>query len=211
MNTINHQRSWKRSPWRLPGFACALTLLLSACAPTSESGNPTPTTAAAATPAAAATGTATTPPEEKCTNEPPTDENDKRPRCGGMSGATAPATRAYSIDVAGMGTTTSGADCVARPYDACDIDKPFSTEFCGLTLTHTPTSRTGGTFEVQLTAAGVDYRQSGTYTLSGPENRLTATYATAEMCAHTGGQALCVPQPARTTTWTRISDCKAAP
>lgn len=149
--------------------------------------------------------------DKKCTTEPRTDPNDKRPRCGGMGGATVPATRAYSIGVAGMGTTTSGDDCVAKPYDVCDIDKPFSTEFCGLTLTHTPASRTGGTFEVQLTAAGVDYKQSGTYTLSGPENRLTATYATAEMCAHTGGQALCVPQPARTTTWTRISDCKAAP
>lgn len=193
-------------------FALPLALLaLAACSPKPAPQADAASSPQAATPANVPAAIASATPEETCTHEPRTDPNDKRPRCGGMGGATAPATRAYSIDIAGMGSTTSGEDCVAKPYNACDIDKPFSTEFCGLTLTHTPTSRTGGTFEVQLTANGGDYKQSGTYTLSGPENRLTATYVTAEMCVHTGGQALCVPQPTRTTTWTKLSDCKAAP
>lgn len=117
MNTIRHPRSWKRSPWRLLGCACTLTLLLSACAPKPETGNPAPTASPAtpSTPAAAATGTAATQSEEKCTNEPRMDENDKRPRCGGM-GITTPASRAFHV-VGGSGD----------PVDqvVCNIDEKF--------------------------------------------------------------------------------------
>jgi len=85
----------------------ALALLLAACTPKQES-QPA-TSAAASAPAATAV-----PSEEKCTNEPRTDENDKRPRCGGMGVAAAP--HAYRV-VGGSGD----------PVDetVCDISQTF--------------------------------------------------------------------------------------
>ena len=50
----------------------------------------------------------------KCTDEPRTDENDKRPRCGGMTAAPAP--RAYRV-------VGGGGDPVDQIV--CDIEKTF--------------------------------------------------------------------------------------
>ena len=109
----------------IPMRACLplALLLLAACskpAPqTTAPAAPTPApTAATASAAAPATGSATlvdTEPEEKCTDEPRTDPDDKRPRCGGM-GITTPASRAFHI-VGGSGD----------PVDqvVCNIDEKF--------------------------------------------------------------------------------------
>jgi hypothetical protein len=85
----------------------ALVLLLAACTPKQV---PQPA-ASATTDASAATAA---PPEQTCTNEPRTDDNDKRPRCGGMGVAAAP--HAYHV-VGGSGD----------PVDetVCDISQSF--------------------------------------------------------------------------------------
>ena len=91
----------------------AFALLLVACAPKQEQPAPPATPqASSATPAA---NMASAKPEEKCTNEPRTDANDKRPRCGGMTSVT-PASRAFHI-VGGSGD----------PVDqvVCNIDEKF--------------------------------------------------------------------------------------
>ena len=95
--------------------AAALMLLLAACAPKQAPQPAAPTAPPAARPTAADAAAATTaPPEEHCTNEPRTDENDKRPRCGGMGAAAAPS--AYHV-VGGSGD----------PVDetVCDISQTF--------------------------------------------------------------------------------------
>ncbi|MBZ0087949.1 MAG: hypothetical protein K8F33_07625 [Thermomonas sp.] len=202
MNAIRHPCSWKRSPCRLLACACALTLLLSACAPTSESGNPAPTTspAAASTPAAAAAGTAATEPEEKCTNEPRTDENDKRPRCGGM-GITAPASRAFHV-VGGSG------DLVDQVV--CNIDdkfvlngRMFGVEFSG---------GVDGTYKFVRTPniPGLSWNAGGRYHIDfpdGPDKPGTMTTA--------GGGTTTAGAQSRTTsggehfTLTQVPACKS--
>lgn len=91
----------------LPAVCISALLLLAACAPKQE---PQPAALAAADAPVATTA----PPEEPCTNQPPTDENDKRPRCGGMGVAAAPS--AYHV-VGGSGD----------PVDetVCDISQTF--------------------------------------------------------------------------------------
>ncbi len=144
----------------------------------------------------------------KCTNEPRTDENDKRPRCGGPSRQAGTGRSGYRIDIAGTGRNTEGGACVVKPTIACDIDKPFSSEFCGGTLTHTPTSDKGGTFEMHVSGNGGSFEQSGTYTLSGPAEQMTATYASTKACAHAGGRTICLPPPRTiSSTWTRVENC----
>ena len=144
--------------------------------------------------------------ERKCTNEPRTDENDKRPRCGGM-GTPKAGKPGYRIDIAGIGRNTSGGACVVKPTVACDVSKPFSSEFCGGTLTHTPTSDKGGTFEMHVSGGGGSFTQSGSYTLSGPEEQMTATYASTKLCAQGGGMTFCLPPRTLSTTWTKVDDC----
>ncbi|HRO64311.1 hypothetical protein [Thermomonas sp.] len=202
MNAIRHPCSWKRSPCRLLACACALTLLLSACAPTSESGNPAPTTspAAASTPAAAAAGTAATEPEEKCTDEPRTDPDDKRPRCGGM-GITAPASRAFHV-VGGSGD----------PVDqvVCNIDdkfvlngRMFGVEFSG---------GVDGTYKFVRTPniPGLSWNAGGRYHIDfpdGPDKPGTMTTA--------GGGTTTAGAQSRTTsggehfTLTQVPACKS--
>ncbi|MFT3897429.1 MAG: hypothetical protein QM719_07010 [Thermomonas sp.] len=146
--------------------------------------------------------------DEKCTNEPRIDENDKRPRCGGMGNPPVAAEKSgYRIDISGIGRNTGGGACHVEPITTCDITKPFSGEFCGGTLTHTPSSDKGGTFEMHVSGGGGSFTQSGSYTLSGPEERMTATYASTKLCAQAGGRTICLPPRTLSTTWTRIEDC----
>ena len=116
------------------GFTTLALLTLAACSPQSRSppstATPAPAASTASTPAPIA-GSATivdTEPEEKCSNEPRTDPDDKRQRCGGMTSVT-PASRAFHI-VGGSGD----------PVDqvVCNIDdkfvlngKMFGVEFSG--------------------------------------------------------------------------------
>lgn len=95
------------------GFTTLALLTLAACSP--QSGNPPSTATPAPAASTPATPAAAPKPDEHCTNEPRTDENDKRPRCGGMVSAT-PATRAFHI-VGGSGD----------PVDqvVCNIDEKF--------------------------------------------------------------------------------------
>ena len=113
----------------------------------------------------------------------------------------------YRIDIAGTGRNTSGGACTVKPTVACDISKPFSSEFCGGTLTHTPTSDKGGTFEMHVSGGGGSFTQSGSYTLSGPEEQMTATYASTKLCAQGGGMTFCLPPRTLSTTWTKVDDC----
>ena len=94
-------------------FAIAFALLaVAACSPERDH-TPIAAPSSARTPASAAIPDAAD--ERTCTNEPRTDENDKRPRCEGM-GATPPAARAYRV-VGGSGD----------PVDqvVCDIEQTF--------------------------------------------------------------------------------------
>ena len=202
MNAIRHARSHQRSPWRLLACACALTLLLSACAPKSESGNPTPTIspAAASTPAAAATGTAATPPEEKCTTEPRTDPNDKRPRCGWM-GISTPASRAFHV-VGGSGD----------PVDqvVCNIDetfvlngKLFGVEFSG---------GVDGTYKFVRTPniPGLSWNAGGRYHIDFPDGPdKPGTMTTAGGGTTTAGAQTATTSGAEHFTLTQVPACES--
>ena len=113
----------------------------------------------------------------------------------------------YRIDISGVGTSTSGGACQVKPITTCDITKPFSGEFCGGTLTHTPTGDKGGTFEMHVSGGGGSFTQSGSYTLSGPEEKITATYASTKLCAQAGGRTICLPPRTLSATWTKVQDC----
>lgn len=91
---------------------CCIGMVLTAC---SQNSAPSTEAPQAAAPAAAPAAIASATPEEQCTNEPRTDANDKRPRCGGMGTAT-PASRAFHV-VGGSGD----------PVDqvVCNIDETF--------------------------------------------------------------------------------------
>ena len=91
--------------------ACVVASVLLALAACSPGGDRTP---GSSTPAPASAATPATDDAQTCTQEPRTDEHDRRPRCGGM--AAAPALRAYRV-VGGSGD----------PVDqvVCDIEKTF--------------------------------------------------------------------------------------
>lgn len=117
---------------------------------------------------------------QKCSNEPRTDENDKRPRCGGIIAAPAP--RAYRIVVGG-----------GDPVDqvVCDIDKRFvlegklfGTEFSG---------GMEGTYKMVRTPniPGLDWKASGTYHIdlpNGPAAPGTLSVKANEATTRAGGQ-----------------------
>ena len=203
MNVMTKNRHWVASVGVAALFA---SLALTACSPKHD--EPTATPASANTPATVAVVQEA---EPKCTNEPRTDENDKRPRCGGQGNPLVVAKKSgYRIDISGVGTRTDGSACVVKPSIVCDIDKPFSNEFCGGTLTHTPTSDKGGTFEMHVSGNGGSFTQSGSYTLGGPAEKITATYASTKLCAHAGGRTICLPPRTISATWTKVDDCEAA-
>ena len=95
-----------------PFRTCLPLALLALAACSSKTDRPPVASAAGSAPATVAVVQEA---EPKCTNEPRTDENDKRPRCGGM-GITTPASRAFHV-VGGSGD----------PVDqvVCNIDEKF--------------------------------------------------------------------------------------
>ena len=185
------------------GFTTLALLTLAACSPQSRSPPSTATPAPAAstpvTPAAAPK------PDEHCTNEPKTDPNDKRPRCGGMGAPPASAAaHAYRIDSV---TCPGGGH---ESIQACDITKPFTNTVCGgmADITHTPTSDRGGTWSFVFRGAGGTADSNGTYTLSGSEASLTEHVVGNKICVHAGGRTICTTPRPSTSTWTKIASCK---
>ena len=181
-------------------------LVLTACAPSHAPDeapkpvSPSPATIASQHPALSVE----TPKDEKCTTEPRTDDNDKRPRCGGMNGAPA-VSHAYRIQLDN-----------GESFTACDITQPFTGKIGGgmITMKYTPTGNKTGKVDWHFAGGGGMADTAYTYTLSGPENEMTATYtATAAVTGHGSGltvQAKAVHQTF-TSKWIRIEPCKAAP
>ena len=139
--------------------------------------------------------------EQKCTNEPRTDENDKRQRCGGM-GAPQPApSHAYRI------TLDNG-----ESFTACDITKPFSGKIGGgmVTMSFKPADEKGGTVAWHFSGGGGMADTAYDYALSGPAENMTGTFrANAAVCGKAAGLGVCAAAKKQTfaSTWTRIEDC----
>ena len=107
-------------------------LVLAACSPKpapQSDAAPVTTPASIAIPAPAPANVAVAQEgERKCTNEPRTDENDKRPRCGGMGVAPA-ASHAYHV-VGGSGDPVDQVVCDITDKFVLD-GKMFGVEFSG--------------------------------------------------------------------------------
>ena len=70
---------------------------------------------------------------------------------------------------------------------------------CGGTMTHSPTGDRGGSHTFKHSGAS----GSGTYTLTGPEQEMTAIYQNTT-CA----MGRCFKTPAGKATWTKIERCE---
>ena len=178
MNVHHEQGNRMRQHTLVSGIAIAFAMLaMTGCSPKPEEQGaaPAPETAAASAPPAVAQED-----EQACTNAPRTDENDKRPRCGGI--ATPPAPRAYRIVVGG-----------GDPVDqvVCDIGKVFvldgrmfGTEFSG---------GMEGTYRMVRTPniPGLQWKASGTYRIdlpNGPDAPGTLNVNANEATTRAGGQ-----------------------
>lgn len=89
-------------------------------------------------------------------------------------------------------------------FTACDITKPFVGHVGGLTLTFTPAADgKSGAMAWRYAGGGAT---AYTYTLSGPEESMTATYRNSgPICAP--GVCAAVKQQVATSAWTRIEGC----
>ena len=96
----------------------------------------------------------------------------------------------------------------------CDITKPFTNTICGglATLTHTPADESGrsGTWTMHVSSRGGTVKSSGSYSLSGGEERMTEAIPATKVCANVRGMSVCTMSKPSTSTWTRIDDCGAA-
>ena len=139
--------------------------------------------------------------EQKCTNEPRTDENNKRPRCGGM-GAPQPAlSHAYRI------TLDNG-----ESFTACDVTKPFSGKIGRgmVTMSFKPADDKGGTVAWHFSGGKGMADTAYDYALSGPAENMTGTFrANAVVCGKAAGLGACAAAKKQTftSTWARIEDC----
>ena len=141
--------------------------------------------------------------EQKCSNEPRTDENDKRPRCGGMGTPPAPS-HAYRI------TLDNG-----ESFTACDITQPFSGKIGrGLvTMSFKPSDDRNGTVAWHFVGGGGMADTAYDYALSGPEEKMTGAFrANSAVCGKAAGLGACAAAKKQTfsSTWTRIERCEAA-
>ena len=180
------------------GFAVAAfaLLALSGCSPKTEGRDAAPASdpAPASAPLVVARDD-----KQACTNEPRTDDNDKRPRCGGI-GVAPPAPRAYRV-VGGSGD----------PVDqvVCDIDdtfvldgKLFGVEFSG---------GTDGTYKFVRTPhiPGLSWKAGGRYHIEFPDGDGKPGALTTE-----GGGTTTAGSQSRTTsggerfTLTPVEQCK---
>ncbi len=181
--------------------------VLAACSPdrapndAHKSGSPPPSSMAAQSPALQVKN----PQDEKCTHEPRTDPNDQRPRCAGMGSPQASDSHAYRI------TLENG-----ESFTTCDITRPFSGKIGRgmITLKYTPNDRKSGKVDWVFAGGGGMANTAYTYTLDGPEDKMTATYTAAAAVTGRGSgltvQAKAVHQTF-TDQWTRIDHCEATP
>ncbi|RZA14234.1 MAG: hypothetical protein EOP93_18955 [Lysobacteraceae bacterium] len=177
-------------------------LVLAACSPKREeqatAAAPGPVPVPARAPSAVAAVAAQ---DRQCTHEPRTDENDKRPRCGGM-GEVAPAgASAYRI------TIDNG-----ESFTACDITKPFSAKVGRgmVTMSFTPADARRGTAAWHFAGGGGVVDTAYDYMLSGPGEKMTGTFhANTAVCGKAAGLGACAAAKEQTftSTWTRIEGC----
>ena len=107
-----------------------------------------------------------------------------------------------------IAAVSSGA--CAEPITVCDISKPFTNTICGgtVTWTHTPTGDKGGDFTFRFANGKGVANASGTYTLNGPDEQMTAIYKMGKICGSAASMTVCAPpRTFGATTWTRIDDC----
>lgn len=197
-----------RAPFR-PCLPLAL-LLLAACSPKTDGQGAVPAPESAPTPAPVAAPAAEPAPvaiaqeaEQKCTNEPRTDENDTRPRCGGPALQHAAGKRSYRI------TLDNG-----EFFQACDITKPFSGKIGRgmVTMSFKPDDHDekNGTVAWHFSGGGGMADTAYDYALSGPEEKMTGSFvANAAICGKAAGLGACAAARKKTftSTWTRIEDC----
>ena len=142
---------------------------------------PKPAAAAASAPSAAVAH----PREEPdCRDEPPSGNDDKRPRCAGFAAAlTAP--RAYHV-------ASEGGECVIEG-DACDLAKPFKLSGCGIKdyYTFTPESALAGSFTYQGNMMGARVSGAGDYTVDAGEHGGSIQTAASRNGAAGGGALGC--------------------
>jgi hypothetical protein len=111
-----------------PACMIAFAMLASAgCSPKTAPSTAAPSAETAPAPTVAGVAVAQED-ERKCTNEPRTGENDKRPRCGGMD-AERPVSRAYRV-VGGSGDPVDQVVCDITDTFVLD-GKMFGVEFSG--------------------------------------------------------------------------------
>ena len=142
--------------------------------------------------------------EQKCTDEPRTDENDKRPRCGGMGTPQPEPSHAYRI------TLDNG-----ESFTACDITQPFSGKIGGgmVTMSFKPSDDRNGTVAWHFAGGGGMADTAYDYALSGPEENMTGAFrANSAVCGKAAGMGVCAAAKKQTfsSTWTRIESCEAA-
>jgi hypothetical protein len=182
-------------------------LVLAACSSKTdrpaEASMPATVPAPAATPATASASVALVREnEQKCTDEPRVDENDRRPRCGGMGTPPAEASHAYRIALDN-----------GESFTACDISKPFSGKIGRgmVTMSFTPADddRSGKVAWHFANARGMA-DTAYDYTLDGPEEKMTGAFrANSEVCGKAAGMGACAAARKQTftSTWTRIDAC----
>lgn len=142
--------------------------------------------------------------ETKCTNEPRTDEDDKRLRCGGMALPQPEPSHAYRI------TLDNG-----ESFTACDITQPFSGKIGGgmVTMSFKPADDKGGTVAWHFAGGGGMADTAYDYALSGPAENMTGTFrANAAVCGKAAGLGACAAAKKQTftSTWARIDACEDA-
>lgn len=185
------------------GFTTLALLTLAACSP--QSGSPPSTATPAPAASTPATPAAAPKQDEHCTHEPRTDDNDKRPRCGGMGAPQAAASNAYRI------TLDNG-----ESFTACDITQPFNGKIGRgmISMDFTPSSANGGTVKWHFAGAGGTVDMAYDYRLSGPQDNLTGTFqASSAVCGKASGLTACAAakQQSFKSTWTRIPACTDSP
>ena len=123
-------------------------------------------------------------------------------------------TLVFDTKKSGYRITATGDGACAEPITVCDITQPFTNTICdgAVTWTHTPTSDKGGDFTFRYaksTGRGKGNAEAkGTYTLSGPEEKMSSIYQMGKICGHAAGMTVCTPpRTFGAMTWTQIDDC----
>lgn len=122
------------------------------------------------------------------------------------------ATLEFDTRKGGYRIVATGDGACAEPITVCDVSKPFTNAaMCGgqVSWTHTPTSERGGEFTFHWKGGRGFADAKGSYSLSGPEEEMTAIYMMDSICGQAAGMTACgQPRTFGSTRWTRIDDCE---